>query len=66
MKIVVEYHGNIYESAEIKTHTAEQLKDKMFKNIEDIGKFEMELNRGGFIVIGEDAIKSCIIRFFDT
>ena len=66
MKIVVEYQGNTYDGAENKDYTAEEAKDLMYKDFEDIGKFAMELKEGGFIIVGEDVIKSCVFKFIDT
>ena len=66
MKIIIEYQGNTYESAEDKSHTAEQVKDMMYKDFERLNKIQLELEGGGFIILGENVLKSCVIKILDT
>ena len=66
MKIIIEYQGNTYESKEDKNHTAEQIKDLMYKDFENMNKLSLELKHGGFIILGSDALRSCVIKILDT
>ena len=66
MKIIIEYQGNTYESKEDKNHTAEQIKDMMYKDFGDMNKLNFELKHGGFIILGSDALRSCVIKILDT
>ena len=66
MKIIIEYQGNTYKSKEDKNHTAEQVKDLMYKDFENMNKLHLELKHGGFIILGSDALRSCVINILDT
>ena len=66
MKIILEYQGKTYEGAVDKNHTAEEVRGMMYKDIASLDKLYMELAGGGFIVIGENVLKSCVIKILDT
>ena len=66
MKIIIEYQGKTYESPISNEYTAKQLKDSMYKELDSIEKFSMELKGGGFVMLCKDALRSCVIKILDT
>jgi hypothetical protein len=66
MKIIVEYNGKSYESAENNDMTAEEVKTVMYERFDDFTKLEMELKMGGYLILGPDAVRSCVITIFNT
>ena len=66
MKIIVEYNGNTYESAEKNEITAEQARTALYENFEDFTKLEVELKTGGYLILGRNAVCSCAITILDT
>lgn len=61
MKMIIEYAGKSYESAESDEETKEQVMKAMYADMENLTKIQMELKGGGFLILGSDAIQSCAI-----
>ena len=66
MKIIIEYNGNTYEGLDTNKRTAKEGKDVMYANFEKLTKLSLELKDGGFIILGSDALRSCVIKILDT
>lgn len=66
MKIIIEYQGKTYEGAEMKSCTHEEAVDILYKDFEKFSKFQMDLECGGTMIIGQDVLRSCVIKILDT
>ena len=63
MKVVLEYQGNRYESAENTGHTADEVAEMFSAKFSLMDKFKMELKDGGSLLIGNKAIQSAVLTF---
>ena len=66
MKIIIEYKGNTYVGVEEKGNSAKDITDFIYAQFNQYTKFKMELEGGGFIIIGEHVLRSCVMKIIDT
>lgn len=63
MHVEVDYNGITYISKETSEISAEELASKVYDSVAELDRFEMNLKDGGKMVIGPNAVKSCVFRF---
>lgn len=61
MKIVIEYAGKTYESAETDDISQEAAFDDIYKQFEDMNKLSVDLANGGKLILGRDALQMAAV-----
>lgn len=63
MQLTIYLNGLTFKSKVSNEMTAEEAKDVFYSQFENMNKVEMELDSGGFLVIGEQALQSAVLVF---
>ncbi len=66
MRMIIDYAGNRYETPATDEVTAEQAKDALYSQLEKLNKLELQLEGGGFLLLGPKAVESCAIQILDA
>lgn len=62
MRIIVKYEGDTYTSKESSEDgTAEDVKELIYRDFGQVEKFTVELEDGGHLILGPDAVKRAAI-----
>ena len=65
MQLIVDYNGIRYIS-KVENVSATEAKDALYKDWGSVNKFVMELDNGGYLILGSDAVQTCAIQIVDT
>jgi len=65
-QITIIHEGETYKSKLTDELSAKDMKDTIYAQLEDLAKLELELEVGGFLLISENALKSCLIHIKDV
>ena len=57
------YNGMDFYSMDVPEMSSEELCDEFYSQFEYFNKLKIEFENGDFFLIGEDALKSCVILF---
>ena len=60
-KVIIEYKLKKYESAE-SSDPVSKIHSGIFDNLDNMFKFTMELKGGGWLILGRDAVQSCVFK----
>lgn len=63
MRIVVEYHGKVYKSKETCEVSVEEAANAVYENFSTLNKIKLDLEDGGYLVLGERALQSAVFMF---
>ena len=65
-RIEVHYKGNVYKGNIDIDSTPEQLKDMIYENLSKTEKLALELESGGYLILGYEAVKTAAILVVET
>ena len=65
MKIVIHYQGEQYQSKEACDVTAETAATNFYEGVSESDVFKMELQDGGYVVLGKEALLRAAVLFLD-
>lgn len=57
MIIQIILEGNTYTSPDTDETTADEFSEQIFERMADLDRFKLELDTGGYLVIGKDAVQ---------
>jgi hypothetical protein len=60
-QIEIHYEMEVYKSKVTKNITALEAKDAMFEVLDQMNKIEIELEKGGYLLLGKDAVQKATI-----
>ena len=66
MKMIVHYDGNTYETPSTDEVAAVEAVEALYSDLDRLNKLKLELKGGGFLLLGEDAVKRCAIMVMDS
>jgi hypothetical protein len=66
MQLTIYVNGLTFKSKSSRKMTAEKAKDVFYAQFEKMNKVEMELDDGGFLIIGEQALQNAVLVFGES
>ncbi len=66
MQLTIYVNGLTFKSKQSNEMTAEKAKDVFYSQFEKMNKVEMELDYGGFLIIGEQALQNAVLVFNES
>lgn len=66
MQLTIYANGLTFKSKQSNEMTAEEAKDVFYAQFEKMNKVEMELDNGGFLIIGEQALQNAVLVFSES
>jgi hypothetical protein len=66
MRIVVRYAGEVYEMGEDSEASAADVSARLYEDLEHARMLRFALKDGGYLLLGEDALKRCAIMVLDS
>ncbi len=66
MQLIIYVNGLTFKSKQSNEMTAEKAKDVFYSQFEKMNKVEMELDDGGFLIIGEQALQNAVLVFSES
>ncbi len=66
MQLTIYVNGLTFKSQKSNEMTAEEAKDIFYDQFEKMNKLEMNLDDGGFLIIGEQALQNAVLVFSES
>ena len=66
MQLTIYVNGLTFKSKQSNEMTADKAKDVFYSQFEKMNKVEMELDDGGFLIIGEQALQNAVLVFSES
>ncbi len=66
MHLTIYVNGLTFKSQKSNEMTAEEAKDIFYDQFEKMNKLEMNLDDGGFLIIGEQALQNAVLVFSES
>ena len=66
MRLIIYVNGLTFKSKSTSEMTAEKAKDVYYAHLEKMNKLEVNLDDGGFLIIGEQALKNAVLVFSEA
>lgn len=66
IQVTVVTGGQTFKSTESDAATVDELRDMIYEDLENMGKFKMELEDGGWLLLGTSSIENATIVIKDV
>lgn len=66
MQLTIYVNGLTFKSMKSDAMTAEKAKDAFYSQFEKMNKVEMDLDDGGFLIIGEQSLQNAVLVFSES
>jgi hypothetical protein len=66
MKMIIHYDGNTYETPSTDEATVADCAEALYSDLQRMNKLKIELKDGGFLLLGEQAVRRCAIMVLDS